>query len=335
MAAGKGCGAAGGARAAAARVCLLWAWSPALAVANAPAMAACVADGGQPARVAAVEPGLELRLADGRLLRLVGVDPAAQTPSDPDLGDTVRSAMSRLVEARTLSLTIPDDKPDRWGRVAALVAVREGGAEAESLAVAALAAGLGRFLAEPGAHGCREALLHAEAAARAARRGLWRDPYYAVLAPDDLTGFRERSATLVVGVGRVAAVESSQFRTLLRLAPGAPGEGADAAAGAGRAPAREGAARDRLAAAIPPRTLKLFAGQGVDVQTLLGRTVRLRGLLDLRFGPRIELAGPDAVEILGGGDDGATAATPPAATLPAATPPAASPPAAATLVGGG
>ena len=33
-------------------------------------------------------------------------------------------------------------------------------------------------------------------------------------------------------------------------------------------------------------------------EALIGRTVRLRGLLDLRFGPQVELAGPDALELI-------------------------------------
>lgn len=44
--------------------------------------------------------------------------------------------------------------------------------------------------------------------------------------------------------------------------------------------------------------MKVFVAQGVDVKAMVGRTLRLRGLLDRRFGPRIELAGPDEIEIL-------------------------------------
>ena len=49
-----------------------------------------------------------------------------------------------------------------------------------------------------------------------------------------------------------------------------------------------------------------------DVRNALDRPhrLRLRGLLDLRFGPRIELAGPDAVEILDPPGDGAAPSQP-------------------------
>ena len=44
--------------------------------------------------------------------------------------------------------------------------------------------------------------------------------------------------------------------------------------------------------------MKAFQESHVDFTALIGRTLRLRGLLDLRFGPRIELDGPDDIEIL-------------------------------------
>ena len=58
------------------------------------------------------------------------------------------------------------------------------------VAVAVLAAGLGRYFAEPAAHQCRDALLAAEATARHAKLGLWADPYYGVLAFDERGGLR-------------------------------------------------------------------------------------------------------------------------------------------------
>jgi hypothetical protein len=36
----------------------------------------------------------------------------------------------------------------------------------------------------------------------------------------------------------------------------------------------------------------------VDVHALVGHRLRLRGLLDTRFGPRIELADPDEIEVI-------------------------------------
>ena len=228
-------------------------------------------------KIASVEPRLELRLEDGRLLRLVGIDAASPTSGDPGLAERARSQLATLVAGRSVSTRILDRAPDRWGRLSALVFSGEGRG---GLAELALAAGLARFNAEPAAHACRDALLAAEAKARSAAVGLWRDPYYAVLAADERTAFAERSATLVLAEGRLTGVDADAYRTKLRFA------------------VQDRNGHDSLVATILPHTMKLFETQGVSFSSLIGRKLRLRGLLDLRFGPELELTGPDAVEML-------------------------------------
>ena len=120
----------------------------------------------------------------------------------------------------------------------------------------------------------------AEAEARSGGLGLWHDPYYGVLAVDDRDAFTERSATNIVAEGRLWRVDAGPFRTKLRFA--APGE----------------AKRGLLVAVVLPKLMRRFEEQGLHFEALIGRTLRLRGLLDLRFGPQVELAGPDALELL-------------------------------------
>lgn len=36
----------------------------------------------------------------------------------------------------------------------------------------------------------------------------------------------------------------------------------------------------------------------MEFHDLVGRTLRVRGLLDLRFGPQIEIASPDEIELI-------------------------------------
>ncbi len=263
------------------------------------AAADCPLGGGEPVTVAAVEAQGELRLADGRLIRLVGLDPVLGTPDDPDRADTARADLAGMLAGRAATLIPLATARDRWGRLPALVFAAE--ATEGGLAAAAIAAGLGRFLPEAPAHACRDALLRAEVAARAAKLGLWSDPYYAVLDVDDERGFAERSGTRVVASGVVAAVEPGPFRTVLRLLP------RDRAAGWGNA-TRE--VRRMLTATVPARAKKLFEAQHVDVSAYLGQTLRVRGLLDLRFGPQVELAGPDDVELVPRAGAAATAPSP-------------------------
>ena len=249
-----------------------------------PITAHACSGGREPIRVVAIEPHLELRLADGRLARLAGFDPAAQTPTTPDLEDRSASALAAMVVGRPASIELLAAAPDRWGRLVSRVSVTD--AATTDLASAAIAAGLGRYRAEPAAHACRDDLLAAEDSARHASLGLWADPYYAVLAVDDRAAFAERAGTIVLAEGRLTAVLPGPFRTRLRFAT------RDGSYG-GHGPSDHG-----LTATVLPHTMKTFEAQRVMLASLIGRTLRWRGLLDTRFGPGIELAGPDDVEVL-------------------------------------
>ena len=242
---------------------------------------ACPTDGAETVVIASVAARLELKLADGRRLRLAGLEAAAATPEAPDRDAEDATAFAALIAHRALAVTILSPKPDRWGRLVAFASVAD--APAGGVAAMALDAGLARYQPEAAATACRAALLAAEDRARRGRLGLWADPFYSVLAADDRAAFAERAGTDVVVEARLRAVEPGPFRTRLRLE------------GQGTAPS---ATHGLLEATIVPRAMKTFEAQGVDVHSLIGRTLRLRGLLDRRFGPRLELAGPDEIEIL-------------------------------------
>ena len=245
---------------------------------------ACPSAGGETVHVAAVETRLELRLVDGRVLRLAGLDPALSTPTMPDRDERARDAFAALVADAPLTIKTLTSVPDRWGRIAARAFATSGPAAERpgGLATAAVAAGLARYLSEPDAHACRAALVAAEEEARTTRLGLWDDPYYAVLAADDRSGFAERAGTLVVVEARLASIKTGPYRTTLVFA--------------GQANHSHGG--QILSATILPRTKTIFEARGVHVSSLTGRSLRLRGLLDLRFGPQIELSDPDDLDVL-------------------------------------
>ena len=243
--------------------------------------ALCPSVGDTPATIAAIDPRLEIRLTDGRLLRLTGLDPALQTPIDPDGAESARGKLAALATGRAVTIRLSQATVDRWGRLPAQVFLSEN-SEAGGVATAAIAAGLGRYLSEPAAHACRDVLIAAETKARDGKLGLWTDPYYAVLAVDDRAGFTERSGTMILAEGRLVAVLPGPYRTKLRFAP------RDQAGFGGRT----------LNAVVLPRPMKTFEAQRVDFKALIGRTLRLRGLLDQRFGPQIELNGPDDLDVI-------------------------------------
>ncbi|WP_395665382.1 thermonuclease family protein [Methylocella sp.] len=224
----------------------------------------------------AVDARLELLLEDGRVVKIAGLDPPRPTPDAPELDEeAAREAGERLV-GREIVLAPLYTAPDRWGRVVAEVfAPAPGGAATASIAGGLLRAGLGRVEAGAAARRCRAYLLGEEAAARAARLGVWADPYYAVLRPADRAGFAERAGTLAIVEGEVVGIEVSDFRTTLTF-----GE-------------RRGQAFSIVVAA---RNLKRFSAAGVDLAALRGKIVRARGLVDLRFGPQIEIEEPGEIE---------------------------------------
>lgn len=244
----------------------------------------CPDKGAREVQVADVEARLELRLIDGRLLRLAGIDPPGSTPEQPDLGDTEVATWGAEVRGKAIGVRLLSDRPDRWGRLPAFV-FRAGDGPG-GLATRLIAAGAARYLAEPLAAACRDLFLAAEVKARGEKLGLWRDPYYAVLGVDDWAAFREKAGTIVVAEAVLASVDTNSFRTTLRFA--APKHVSGQKPFGGR----------MLVATISPRVMKVFAAQSRKLGTLVGTRLRLRGLLDLRFGPHLVLDGPDSIESL-------------------------------------
>lgn len=146
-----------------------------------------------------------------------------------------------------------------------------------------LAGGFARFMPEAEARPCRTAFLAAEAAARATKLGLWADPFYAVIAATDRDAFAERAATNVIVEGRLVGVEKGPMRTNLQFAP---------------------RSEHSFSVTVLQRNVKIFEQAGLDFHALIGRTLRVRGLLDLRFGPQIEISSEDEIELIPeAGDD--------------------------------
>ena len=126
------------------------------------------------------------------------------------------------------------------------------------------------------ARGCVAARLAAESKARDAGLGLWDDPDYSVLAADDVEELRERDGRFVLVEGVVRRVGVGRARLYLDFG--------------GRGGFTVVAARKLEAA---------FAAAGAPLRALAGERIRARGVLDDRFGPRLEIAEPLLIERLG------------------------------------
>jgi hypothetical protein len=145
------------------------------------------------------------------------------------------------------------------------------------VAEAILDASLARYRPHTAAHPCREQLLAAEAEARTAQIGLWADPAYAALPASDHAAFATPRTGTVLVEGTPTSLGETATRFYLNFGPR---RGSD------------------FAITLPKRGANGLEKAGIKVQDLVGRRLRVRGLLDATFGPQIELTDPDGLELL-------------------------------------
>jgi len=240
-----------------------------------PCLAAC----GDPVgavRVAGVDERLDVELTDGRLVRLGGLDAPDPARGDPETAKAARSLLAARLVGRDAELDLLASGKDRWGRVVADLSVaKTPGGAAESIALAMLAAGYARARPEFETRNCAAARLAVEDGARRAALGIWRDREYAVIPSSDLAALRRGDGQFVVIEGRVRRVGFGRSRLYLDLVP---------QAGPTIVVARK----------LEPA----FARAGHPIAALAGQTIRARGALDDRFGPRLEVSEPAMIEFL-------------------------------------
>ena len=145
------------------------------------------------ARVTEVFDGDTVRLADGRHVRLIGINaPELGHDGQPDepFAAAARDRLSSLVLGREIRLLFEDQEYDHYGRSLAHLELMDGTHVEEVL----LKEGLASAIAIPPDVREIARLQAAEALARAARLGLWGDSYYASVAAETLdpahTGYR-------------------------------------------------------------------------------------------------------------------------------------------------
>jgi endonuclease YncB( thermonuclease family) len=265
-------------------LCLLLPAQPALSAAGAQAAQAGLAaeraaalglDFAAGAPVVTVVDGDTLVLADGREVRLVGI----QAPKLPlgrtgfaawPLADEAKRKLEEAALGRPLDLGFGGRRGDRHGRVLAHLFDAEGRWIQGEL----LRAGLARVYSFADNRGAVSEMLALEREARAAGRGIWGDPYYAVrdaaAAGDWLGGFE-------LVEGRVHAVGHGGGRTYLNFAEDW---------------------RQDFTIALDRQAAELLEEEGVGLDSFAGRRVRVRGWLKAYNGPMIEVTHPEQIEVL-------------------------------------
>jgi endonuclease YncB( thermonuclease family) len=218
------------------------------------------------ATVAAVRDGRTLLLADGRELRLAGIEVA----------DGSRAALQRLVAGRELRLEKLGADHDRYGRLVAFAFTGEAAQSVQqSVQQAMLEAGFARVSARVGEKACADALLGAERAARQAGRGLWADPNFAPLPAENLTRLQAERGHFALVEGKVLSVRESGSTIYVNF---------------GRRWTRD------FTVTIRRRLQRAFTTAGVEPKKLEARRIRVRGWIEQRGGPVIEAEAPEQIE---------------------------------------
>jgi len=231
--------------------------------------------------VASVTDGKSMRLADGREVRLAAIEtlPVASAGAGDGragAGLAAKAALESLVLHRAIVLRATAPAADRYGRLVAYAFITTPSGEA--LIQHEMLAGGHALLSPFGiVPACRTFLRAAEHAARAAKLGLWGDPYYVVRPADnpaDVLGEQGRFA--VVG-GKVASVRESGGVVYVNF---------------GRRWSED------FTVTILKRNERLFAGAGMAPSQLAGRRVEVRGWVEERNGPAIEVVRPEQIEFV-------------------------------------
>jgi endonuclease YncB( thermonuclease family) len=240
-------------------------------VAAEPAVAAgCTFESQGEGRVTAVIDARTLRLQDGREIRLAGIEPV--TTERPNRGS---AALSAIVANRDVTLSGEDDTPDRYGRQPAFVFLASSDTPVQNLLLAQGEALVSGTVADKD---CAAALLAAEAEARRAKRGIWADPAAIKNA--------ESPGDILAGIGRFTVVEGKVLS--VRQA------GATTYLNFGRNWTRD------FAVTISRRMIGAFEAAGTSLKSLENRRIRVRGWVEARSGPRIEVLRVGQIELVGG-----------------------------------
>ena len=219
--------------------------------------------------------GDTLVLADGRQVRLVGIQAPKLALGRPNFADwplaaEARAELEKLALGKTLTLSFGGAREDRHGRVLAHLHDPAG----LWLQGEMLRRGLARVYSFPDNVARVPDMLALEDAARRDRRGIWALAWYRVRP---VTETPKSVGRFDLVEGRVLRVAKSNGRTYLNF-------GMDY--------------RSDFTVAIPAASRRAFAARGPAPESLEGRRVRVRGWIKSLNGPMIEATHPEQIEVL-------------------------------------
>lgn len=243
------------------------------------------------AKVVNALDGETLILEDGREMKLIGaksVPPFRSREGDDrrrgredserraSLADTARDALDAMVAGQTVELRYGGARADRHGRVLAQAYVTRDG-ERIWLQGAMIGLGHARAYSFADNQACVAALLAREAGARERRLGLWASRSFRIRQADEIDDLLRARQSFQIVEGTVLDVGRGRGRLYLNF-------GQDW--------------RSDFTVSIPTRQAKRFAKAGIDPASMKGARIRVRGWIEPRNGPAIEVTHPAEIEIL-------------------------------------
>ena len=252
-----------------------------LAASFCPTALACDLSQPETGTVAIVIDGETLQLTDGRTVRLIGakapMPPLGWRGEDPwPLVDEAKDALASLASGREIELRFGGRRSDRHGHALAQVFVVGGGTRLW-LQEELVAKGLARVYSLPDSRACIAELMAREREARAKRRGVWGSSAYRIASALDVKRLGRLIHSYQLVEGRVASVGEGGGRLYLNFTPDW---------------------RSDFTISVERKAVGAFAAAGIDLKTLAGARLRVRGFLAWRNGPMIEASHPEQIELL-------------------------------------
>ncbi|MDH4983549.1 thermonuclease family protein [Hyphomicrobium sp. D-2] len=252
--------------------------------------ASCTLKAGASGAAVRVIDAETIEMDDGQQVRIIG----ALSPRSPDLSpaaepwtpeENAKQTLRELVAGKTIFLATSGRTQDRYGRRLAHVFIDNDG-ERVWVQGEMLLRGHARAYGLPGNFDCMNELLAHEKAARDAGLGLWRNGAYSPRPAWRTRELLRRRNSYEIVTGNVAKVATTKARTYINF-------GRDW--------------RSDFTAGIEARVLRENPELAQSLQQLEGRRVEVRGWIQYRNGPYIDIEHPSQLAIV---DDNGAPPTP-------------------------
>lgn len=231
--------------------------------------------------VARIVDGETLALDDGTELRLIGalapraIDAGAEAGAWP-LEERSREALGALALGKSIELRFGGERIDRYGRLQAHAFLVDGD-QRRWLQGLLLDQGRARAYTLSAHRACSSELLSAERAAREGPRGLWAEAAYQVRSADHPAELERHRGSFQLVEGQIVRVAQARGSIYLNFAR---------------------SWRQGFSVSLRQEDRHLLGSFAGNPKGLEGRTVRVRGWIEQRAGPVIDLSAGGLIEVL-------------------------------------